>query len=381
MTENIWDESAIEKLGGEYNKLYNSGKDDGFSWVLDEDKEVLELEKKTDNSLKLNTDITSINLGLPSQVHGKVDEADFFLCLLNPRVQNNKGLESKEATLNNGKMSIRDYVEIEEQNEKEHFDEVNQYYKHITEDKNILSKETDKGEEIGGARAKELYYFSTYFHHIYDLKGKQMRVRGKDYLEKEKNSEKFDANEIKVCNLELFPYRTESKPTKNLFKKNKTFKDLKSSQYVAKLIIDRVLYGKKNKPFFVFRSYEEWFEVIKQELGKKIFEEISKTNIDVNNEKLIEGFEKGSEETEDMFIENKDSEIIERYDKLFSDRFYITSSKQNAGLTKNNIRKAPKYGPKISNNDYEAIQSIFRNDELNKKPQENESNEEPQNGK
>ena len=29
MTENIWDESAIEKLGGEYNKLYNSGKNDG----------------------------------------------------------------------------------------------------------------------------------------------------------------------------------------------------------------------------------------------------------------------------------------------------------------------------------------------------------------
>ena len=45
MTENVWDNRAIEKLGGEYNKLYNSGENDDFSWVLDEDKEVLNLNK------------------------------------------------------------------------------------------------------------------------------------------------------------------------------------------------------------------------------------------------------------------------------------------------------------------------------------------------
>ena len=233
-----------------------------------------------------------------------------------------------------------------------------------TEIKNLESLCKNYGKDKTNDLLKNAYYLYTYYYFLFEnqnvglSKEKVMFELFKHYDMKSQNT--VGLKELDICDLELFPYRTESKPSGSLFKKNKSYKDLKSSQYVANLIIKRVLDETKDKPTFVFRSYEDWFEVIKQELGKKIFKEISNEN--TNNKDLIEGFKRDSNETEDMFIEKNNSKIIERYDELFAGCFYITSSKQFAGLSGNNISIAPKIGPKISNNDYKKIQNIFKLD-------------------
>ena len=148
MTENIWNESAIEELGRKYNHLYDSGENDDFSWVLDEDKEVLNLnkmkvmgDKKEQKKIsEFNTDTVTINQGLPSQIHGNSEEASLFLCLFNPRVQDSKSIEKIKKNIN-----VRTYVNIENNNGDEYFKNNDGYYSHIIDNQNILAKEFKYG--------------------------------------------------------------------------------------------------------------------------------------------------------------------------------------------------------------------------------------------
>jgi len=58
---------------------------------------------------------------------------------------------------------------------------------------------------------------------------------------------------LNICDLELFPYRSDDKSTIAFLDKN-SYKGLSSSSYVAKLIVDRINDKSKTNPYFVFRS-------------------------------------------------------------------------------------------------------------------------------
>lgn len=364
MTKNIWDNIAIEKLGGEYNKLYNSGKDDGFSWVLDKDAKVLNLKKeKINNSdsvkkqaekLNLNMDKTSVNLGLPSQVHGDAKTAKFFLCLLNPRVQDSEKLKEKEDTLKGKKMSIEDYKNIENKNDDEFFGDLNKYYTHIKDEQNILAKEYNYAKNNSDSNDDSLYYLSHYYYFMFENKEEQGKKDAKEKgIDKFLSKNKAEIENLDICNLELFPYRTESKPRGGLFKKGKTYKDLESSKYVANIILDRVLSG-SDTPIFVFRSYRDWFEVLLQEFAKrKGFKKIDEEPDE--NEELTEEEKKKKIEKE----EKLEDAILKQYLEATNDYFYEFSAPQNGSLSMNNIKKAT---IKINNSEYKSIKDIFKLD-------------------
>ncbi|WP_195701727.1 hypothetical protein [Companilactobacillus futsaii] len=363
MTENIWNESAIEELGRKYNHLYDSGENDDFSWVLDEDKEVLNLnkmkvmgDKKEQKKIsEFNTDTVTINQGLPSQIHGNSEEASLFLCLFNPRVQDSKSIEKIKKNIN-----VRTYVNIENNNGDEYFKNNDGYYSHIIDNQNILAKEFKYLKNHPKANINKLYYLSHYYYFLFEKDGangnKTKRI--KNIINDIFSKNDFNIDKLRICNLELFAYRTETRPKykKYLFKSGKSYKDLKSSQYVANLIINRVKDETKDKPVFIFRAYDEWSRVIKQELGIQMGIISRGGKLSGKNSKKV----------------NKE------YNSLFKDCFYKFASRGGA-ITKNNI-KAISTGKKIENSDYAKIQSsILENKKEEETNQTSEKNS--QNGK
>ena len=78
----------ITKNATEYIKFYDDKEKSkkeikDFSWVLDADKKVLKLGRNS-------KDVNSIKWGIPNMVIGNPESADFYLCLLNPRVQDSE---------------------------------------------------------------------------------------------------------------------------------------------------------------------------------------------------------------------------------------------------------------------------------------------------
>lgn len=330
-------QEKISVLGERYNDCYknpknNDGKD--FSWMLKEDEDKMDF-KGEDNKTKdgkLQPCDKSVRWGIPNQVIGDYKESNFFLCLLNPRTRNDKDHKKDE--------KLRDYIVIEDEedpnelqdsddwskaiNQKEIFyptekDGVNQYVKHIYDnDENVLVKEvSDLKKEVSKIEEdeskkydfqdkkflKKYYYLHTYYNFIFrDKLGiSGVNQEGKVF-EKFKNGE-IDPSKLKICDLELFPYRTNNgngikfkNYTDTGKKKRYTYSDLKSSLYAAALIVYRIEIYKElsekskngtgeeefqsGKPVFVFRAYKSWEATIKAYLksdlykGKLKFEEI-----------------------------------------------------------------------------------------------------------
>lgn len=367
MFENPWKQDKIDKQGEEYIKKYKGESDKDFSWILDGDKKAIESVYDDNN----NKDKQSIDWGLPNQVVGDPDTATFFLCLLNPRVQDAdspygdfKGYVDKESL---DKESVDDKVI---RNPDEYSEDKEFYYQHIIHSKeNELSKEIremkekierkdvfqfekqlddfDKkvkdlklngsDEELKNYKKhhdplKSQYYLYSYYNFIMrgskikvqkNNKSKKIEENGRDVqINLFKDNDSVDKlNQLKICNLELFPYRTESKPKGEL-----DYCKLESSRYVASLVVNRILKSESNSednPVFFFRSYEEWSKVILEVLGEK---------------KELEG-----------------KKLMEKYNSM-ADHFYVGASSQSMAITRNNIRKAPKI---IRDEDYENIEDVF----------------------
>ena len=123
-----WDEKKITDLGKEYNHRTNND----FSWVLDAERDYLVLDN--DNGAKKSD--KSVEWGIPNQMIGNPDTANFFLCLLNPRTT------SDTSAFNDPKnnLSLNDYIEKEKESLKD-----NEYYAHIIDDQhNVLKLEAEQ---------------------------------------------------------------------------------------------------------------------------------------------------------------------------------------------------------------------------------------------
>ncbi|KRN98742.1 hypothetical protein [Companilactobacillus kimchiensis] len=126
----------------------------------------------------------------------------------------------------------------------------------------------------------DAYYFKEYYS---SLLMKNTSLNKRDYLDSiYSNGNKFEL--LKICDLELLPYRTIDEHGIK-FNDNAKYRDLISSRYVASLIIKRIKkyeiqydrYESKLKksdlekckdkepikPIFIFRSYSHWEETIK----------------------------------------------------------------------------------------------------------------------
>ncbi|WCG35917.1 hypothetical protein [Companilactobacillus farciminis] len=352
-----------------YKEAFNKEKEiKDFSWVLDADKKVLKLGRNS-------KDVNSIKWGIPNMVIGNPESADFYLCLLNPRVEDaTKSVKNVQEYIlkETGKIS-KDEITEEKKNSQnylrnEFYFDVDDYKKHIDnydERKsenvsNVLSNEmknlqeiikddkneytdfqswhdayTKKYEELSDNKKNkykknnpflQAYYLHSYYNFLFRSQfsgGNELAVFNGLYDKQMNESSKIKS--LKICDLELFPYRTESKPSDTLFKKGKSYKDLKSSQYVADLIIKRILDYNKKEPIFVFRSYREWFKVIEYELAKG-----------------LGCIEDGGELTRE-----EELELLKKYDTKLWPCFYGFSSVQSGSLSKNNVEKAPLIGVDI----------------------------------
>lgn len=315
---NPWDKETICQKGKEYIRNYNSDTQSDFSWVLDDDKKALKLDKAD-----------SINWGLPNQVIGNPKTANLFLCLLNPRI-NDRTTPYKD---------FKGYVAKEsQQNPEEYFEDVDMYYQHIIQtNQNVLAKEirnlqqesdfdkkwTDyKSKKTENNPLRKQYYLFSYYYYLLRDGGSKI-----DFYRNLRNQPIDYFDNLKTCDLELFPYRTEN--AKGIhFQKGKSFKDLASSRYVASLIIDRVFdFSTSEKPVFIFRSYNQWSKVIMEVLRRRA---------EVNENEEVD-----------------EEELIDQYN-LLTDYFYEFTSNQNGAITEKNIHKVMKLG------EYDEIRNCIR---------------------
>lgn len=188
----------------------------------------------------------------------------------------------------------------------------------------------------------DLYYFNSYYWALL-TKGK-VSSNGKaarlDYFEKiyqtnkiGKAREKYIAemlskyNGYKICNLELFPYRSNNFEGIS-YQEGKSLLDVESVQRIARLIIDRIDADEDNRNLrFVFRAYRDnaWRGALKRALADKYPD---KNNAEING-----------------LLNSKYG------------RFFYKFPNQNASLSQGNF-----YRVRIDDDEYEQIQnSVFEN--------------------
>lgn len=274
-------QKTIDELAKEYNQYHVDidndptederenfkARDNGddFSWVLESDKTKLDVEKGDQ----------SIRWGIPNQIIGDPASASFFLCLLNPRTRNSK-ISADSKSLQKFITAENEEKDLNSNNQKEYFSNKNlyKYQKHIIDtSESELVKELAEVKAIKKPVFNDYYYLHSYYNYIL----RDNSESEKDVFEKYGTDGKKVLNNKNVCNLELFPYRTndgagikfnenpKGRKLKNGGKSHYTFRYLTSSKYVASIIIDKIEENKDKKElYFVFRSYSSWYGVIRQ---------------------------------------------------------------------------------------------------------------------
>lgn len=280
-TDVTWNKENILKLATRYNQFYNSKsemKDTDFTWILEEDRRKIETSEGH----------RCLQWGIPNQIIGDPQNANFYLCLFNPRVRNSES----------SKDNLKEYIHSENNDvpDSEFHEEKDKYYKQITFDvneennnRNILAQELrylisdckDNSGKISydkleiNINKKSEYYLLKYYWPLFKENENEIK---KDIFKKllDYNDEKLFDN-LKVCDLELLPYRSDDK-SGVAFKNGYGLNGLSSTMKVAKLIVDRI--QDENKPFayFVCRSFGQWKLAINKYLkiskSEKTFENI-----------------------------------------------------------------------------------------------------------
>lgn len=266
-----WTKEKIKDLSKEFiDALKNRNY---FSWLKVEDG-LLSLPKHKE---------ISIDYGIPTHVHGDIENATLFLCLVNPNIEisGSKGEDirsfyEKASKINSEDISLK--VIGEDGNITIDDSEIEKYIVDIKADSNILSKETNslrlKFKNDKNTLKKEYgYYFSRYFPQIiisYMNKEKSIQP-----LIRNLNDDEWDRLEKmtkKIVNLEAFPFRSKnpgitskSNQAGNSFANCLIESDSKVNLLSSRIIIWRIAkYLSKskddkassiNKPTFIFRRF------------------------------------------------------------------------------------------------------------------------------
>lgn len=276
---NPWTEE-IEKLSEDFIDALENGKE--FSWLEVEEK-LLSLPKHKE---------ISIDYGIPTHVHGDIENSTLFLCLVNPNIEisgskeeNIRSFYEKASKINSEDISMK--VIDEDGNLAIDSSEIEKYIIDISADSNILSKETEslrlKFKNNKNTLKKDYgYYFSRYFPQIiisYMNKEKSIQP-----LIRNLNDDEWDRLEKmteKIVNLEAFPFRSKnpgitskSNQAGNSFANCLLKSDLKVNLLSSRIIIRRIVNylnstqedksSSINKPTFLFRRFNTvWLPSLK----------------------------------------------------------------------------------------------------------------------
>ncbi|MCH4388361.1 hypothetical protein [Staphylococcus haemolyticus] len=322
-------ENESSYFTGDFN--YNS---ENFSWLAIEEN----LENKYLKTDNRNQFPKNIHYGLPNQIHGDIDKSTIFQCLLNPNIaildnksepENLEDFFDEFEITDTGDLSAKFSNYSNEERIKEHI---------VDTESSMLSKELLNLIKLDESNFKELmsgvkkltnrfYYLGEYFYPLLTSDNESTKVfrKLKKELGKEENyyTVKENAEKLKTCNLEIFPFR--SKEPKLGFGKNNFGRELVETEVNtvllgARIILRRIaLYlqgdlSNKVQPIFIFRRYDL--------VWKNLIETVLKNDYRVNDE-----------DTKEML-----KEIEDEYFYFFKSRHnnQVSSGK----ISKGNLKKS-----------------------------------------
>jgi len=139
-------------------------------------------------------------------------------------------------------------------------------------DKYDKAVQEDKNNQLDNPLLEHYYLYSYYYFML--RKGNENRATFFERLKNDPEITKHYFDDLRVCNLNLFPYQVDSTAYIKFNRDKKdhkySYSDLESSKYVALLIIDRILNSEVNdKPTFIFKSYPAWSDTIRQALRER----------------------------------------------------------------------------------------------------------------
>lgn len=298
------DEAKFDKKIDEFIK----GENNSFNWFLEDD--IAQGAVDINNVKYINA-----RYSIPNQIIGNPETANLFICLYNPRTDeeadNQTNLKDFQQIIS-GKLINQEFFSV---NTNNYFDVENfssktdeekkvivreTYKKHVInveenilyqelrkiicvlkreelKDDNIFNPDFDKSKK---ENYNNFYYLNNYYAALFSKAGMQEKctqyrvpfekIEAKIFpngkLDEEaanKLLEQFKA--LDICNLEINPYRSKNK-------KNFSFGHIsaKTSEYSARLIVQRIINHKKNNETsqlrFILRSKAEWSECINKVL-------------------------------------------------------------------------------------------------------------------
>lgn len=309
----------IREKAREYIELYQSnGNSNHFSWVHPED------------ALYINTNnCKALRWGIPNQIIGDIEKAKFVFGLLNPGTQ----ISTKAG---NQCDNITEYVTAEQAEEnntgvnnvhfesKEYSENPNFYLEHVISDENVMAQELKKlykvfkenrelfinRDEDGNIKStpyntgiikKVAYYFYEYYSAAFPKGNYESAIQNAidyyynlfDTMERAKaifkekglnyNVERLfnqAAENIAICNVELFSYRSNGR-TDISITKEKELINLPSSCFIADLVLEKLI--KDDDSVVVFRNFfnvktakkherSRWLEFIEKSAQKRNME-------------------------------------------------------------------------------------------------------------
>lgn len=282
--KNPWD--AADDLIIEFQDSYKQENRD-FSWLYIDEK----LKKLVQNN-ELPLFPNSTHYAIPTHTQGNINEGNIYLCLVNPNIVmydkdkpttlkhfydefSLKGMVDKSSQINKLINNIDEIKNII--NSKESIIEI-EFVELINE---IKDKESEKlnNDEIPKKIKKILknyYYINTYFKKLLIENDKYNAFEYKLY-EISQNNEKFmialkRIKDAKICNLELFPFRSQNPAGLGRYLKN--FKGSDVLSYSIHVILNRIYMDLVNesdiKPIFLFRRFNfMWLNQFKNVLCDK----------------------------------------------------------------------------------------------------------------
>lgn len=302
-TYNPWQTKRAKQLIGNYlnimdnngNHKYDQGDfnfdKESFSWLaIDQELEEQFLNKNTKIKFPKN-----MHYGLPNHMHGNIDEATIFQCLINPNID----LKDKKKSPKNLDIFFKVFNDTKDSSSNfSNHASINNINPHIVDlNSSILKDELkklidldDKTFKIVMSGVKKLtkyyYYLGEYFYPLLTSDNSKettfKTLRRELHREENKNLILENIDNLKTCNLELFPFRSklpelgksEKKIGRALVNTN-----VDTLLFSARVILRRIALSimrnidsskiNKDIPIFIFRRYEiSWKGIIKEVLEK-----------------------------------------------------------------------------------------------------------------
>lgn len=275
-----------------FEKLVNGNETEEFTW----------LEDYIENP--------SIKYIIPNIVQGDYENANFFQCLYNPKVEKEiwelktngtfkdfkeklKNVDEKDTSYIlkqyegiNGGISPENFIILKHNKfydelkliEEKFFDSSNK----VKFKKNLKLEEVTNAKDLKAFINPNCYYIANYYKCVLSYGIKDTYINGAcNFLLEENFKQYLDKSEgFRICNLELVPFPT---PDKNKFFP-KECKEFEYQKFSVAIVLSRIAkYLKEGgdvQPTFVFRSMGSWIKAINKFIkDENISEKIKKKEI------------------------------------------------------------------------------------------------------